>query len=212
MVRKAMMLVLCLVPIVAMAGSTTRPAEPGRPRPLRRPELNREADFEQAIEFFRLHSPQRYAAFMAMTDEQKERARPAIINRYHSFNWLTSENANLRNLKLKQVKLEDEIFGIKKHLDAVPDTLPNKHKELEDELHRKVTELVEARIKERTDRIENLETLLKAEKVRLQNDLKQKDKLIEARYQQVLTAKDPSQLRPKASNAERPPRPIRRDR
>jgi len=213
MVRKAALMILCLAPIVALAGPTTRSAEPGKARAVRRPELSRESDFEQAIEFFRVHSPQRYAAFMAMTDEQKEKARPAILSRHHTFNWLTGDNANLRALKLRQVKLEDDIFGIKKRLDAVPEGLANKKNELQEELRRKVTELVEARIKERTDRIEHLEGLLKVEKVKLETDLKQKDKLIESRYQEVLAANDlAAQHRPKAPNAERPPRPVRRDR
>ncbi len=212
MLRNALLTVLCLAPVVAMAGSTAPSAEPNRSRFPRRAETGRDIDFEQAIEFFKLHAPQRYAAFMAMTDEQKERAKPAIIDRFRAFDRLTRENAGLRELKVQQLKLEDEVFTIKQRLDALPETLPLKRKELQDELRRKVTELVEARIKERSDRIENLESLLKQEKARLQADLKQKDKLIETRYQQALTAKDPSQLRQKPTNTERPARPARRER
>jgi hypothetical protein len=216
MVKKAALMVLCLAPVVAAAGPATRPAESARARAfaeragmVHRPDSR--DDFEQALKFFKDFSQKRFAAFEDMTDEQKAKLRPAINARYHAYRFLVSDNPKLKDVKERQLKIEDDIFGIKKGLDDTTD--PAEKNKLQDELKKRVAELIESRMDERRMRISRLEELLKEEKGRLEKDIQRKDQLVEDRYKDVLTAKEsPDKGRTKPPAGERGAKPPRRER
>jgi hypothetical protein len=148
-----------------------------------------EKDWEEAKAHFREHSPLRAEAFDKMSDEQKNFFKPLIIGRHRGIKWL-SRDQELLNNKLRQIRIEDDIFGVKQKLAGVPAKSEEAEK-LTATLRKSVESLVDARMRERALRIDRLEMLIAEERELLEEDRVKREALIDKRMQDILAAEVP---------------------
>ena len=197
-VKRLLAGLFCAVALAATAAVAERPNDRGGDnKGARHEKWDRDAKFREAMEkdweaaqaHFREHSPLRAAAFDNMSDEQKEFFKPLIIGRHRGIKWLSRDPELLAN-KERQIKLEDDIFGIKTKLASVREE-SDEAKALKDSLRKSVEELVDARMAERALRIERLEMLIEDERELLKQDQLKRQGLIEKRMQDILAAEVP---------------------
>lgn len=203
-VKRLLAVSFCAVALAATAAVAERPGDRGGAddnkgdnKGARHEKWDRDARFREAMEkdweaaqaHFREHSPLRAAAFDKMSDEQKEFFKPLIIGRHRGIKWLSRDPELLAN-KERQIKLEDDIFGVKTKLASVKEE-SDEAKTLKDSLRKSVEELVDARMAERALRIERLEMLIEDERELLKQDQLKRQSLIEKRMQDLLAAEVP---------------------
>jgi hypothetical protein len=148
-----------------------------------------EKDWEEAKANFRELSPLRAAAFDKMSEDQQNFFKPLIIGRWRGMKWL-ERDPELRRNKEVQIRVEDDIFGIKQKLAAAPTESPDVTK-LKTDLRKKVEVLVEERMRERELRIERLQMLIEEERELLKEDQFKREALIDKRMQDILAAEVP---------------------
>src|SRR5687767_9940232 len=127
-----------------------------------------EKDWEEAKANFRELSPLRAAAFDKMSEDQQSFFKPLIIGRWRGMKWLERDPELFKN-KENQIRVEDDIFGIKQKLAATPAESADAGK-LKTDLGRKVEDLVDERMRERELRIERLQLLIEARRELLKED------------------------------------------
>jgi hypothetical protein len=186
------------------SGATKQKAASERSERPERSMEPRAVDWKEAFDFFAEHSPLRAKAFEEMSEKQREKLKPLILDRYATIMKPAGKaDPDIRALKIQQLDIEDSIFGIKQTLDR-PAAPAETVARLKGQLREKVKELVESRMNEREHRLSRLESLLKKEREQLTADQQHKDQLVENRYQEVLNAKNPDA-------ASEHPRPFRPD-
>jgi hypothetical protein len=190
------LLALAQVPVIAQDSRSTRPTpDPDGLRPRAMAGMRRRAaekDAEQAILFMREHSPNRFRFFDALPEESSERYAIILLvsARWRAIEALKEDDPPLYETKLKQIHIEDDIYG----MVASPQT-PAQRESMRARLHESVRELLVLGLSERERRIEQLHRALKTEEEKLQNDRKQLDVMIERRANSLLT-EGPAALRP----------------
>ena len=191
MIKRIAVVAIFLWPALGWTAPATRPAEGSRMGPrVSRPPMLREPDWEQALKFFEKYSPNRFKAYNSMDEGQKSKYRMAILSRYHSYSWLSRDNPELQQIKAREIGIEDNIFDLKRRLDAAYSSAEKES--LQEQLKKEVGELVELRIKERQERISRLEKIVTEEKARLEKDQQRKEQLVEKRYREILNAGEES--------------------
>lgn len=154
--------------------------------------VDRESEWKEAYEFFKANAPRRCAAFDALTDEKKKAEfRGMIMGRYGMLKWLARDERDkpVRDLKIKQMGVEDAIFGLRQDLKASTD--PEEQKRIRERLWDNVKLLVESRIEERRLRIESFKRLVQEEEQRLAADSDRKDKLVQEQFDEILSSDGP---------------------
>lgn len=111
----------------------------------------------------------------------------AMAWQFRSLQALQKDDPKLYEIKVNQIRVQDEEFGI---LQALKDPEKNPEKlsseELETRLKEKAEKDVLLRLSERQHRIETLDKLLKKEKDALEADVHDSPKLVEARCKDLI--------------------------
>lgn len=209
--------VLCLMPLAAFAdGPATAPAFPN-PRAKVRPEHQRPRDdakdLEDARAFLVKHSPKRAEVIARvqerLDEDKKARLRDRMLAYYRGIQAMrTDGNKDVFELRLKQVTLEDDIFGCHLRLMEIGGRQaegPEADK-IRAELKEKVRDLVGNRLSERAVRLKRMKKWTEEEQERLARDEQNKEALIEFQVKQELEGR-PTPLFPDGPNA-----PFRKER
>jgi len=154
------------------------------------------AEWTQAEAFMKENSPRRWAAFEKIPGDNPHRltVMRAFYGRYRMLQGLRDEDPALYDLRMKRLKLEDNVFGLVwdlKHEDA-----PDVKQKIQTELKAQVVELVDVGIQERGRRIERLETALKDEKERFAKDQNNRDGLVKEQLDRILKDDNGDPMRP----------------
>ena len=156
-------------------------------RPFRRPNPDRNVtneQWEEILKFMTEVSPRRTGAYNEMTEENKPLVKKLVTARYDFIQNVKKDDPALYEVTVEKWKSEDAIFGILK------DARDSKAADLGDEekkaLREQVTKLVDTNFKERELRIKKAEEALKTAVVKLDEDKKGKEGLIEDKVNQYL--------------------------
>jgi hypothetical protein len=201
MIRRIVAIVLVLmVGAEALAQPSTQPSR--RPLGLREPDGDRgfrmrrpgtrgDAEdarlWEEAEAFFRAHSPNRLVMFDQHMDDPRMqyRMRRFMQERYTMLQNLKERDPNLYELKVKQIELEDVIFGLAQELRSTGDEAARE--KLRGKIREQVVLWVDASLQEREQRLEKLKQLLADETKRLEADRNDREAMVERRLERVLS-------------------------
>lgn len=149
-------------------------------------------EYEQASQFMREHSPNRWQAMEDLPEEGGLRrgVMNFIIARWRILQSTREEDAQLYEIKLKQVTVEDNIYGLLAHTQS-----PAEREPLRKELREQARSLATLGLAERERRIERLQEMLKKQEELLSTDRSQLDAVVEQRTQ-ALIQDGPTSLRP----------------
>lgn len=187
-----LMLSVGSAPALAPAASTSRPVETPADQAVSlweelRPEqwfsflqnlfsASSAKDWPAAEKFIREHSPRRWEAFDSLQPDSTSRraVRRLIVARYKSLMEMKQKDPQMYKLQLRELELEDDIFGITVAMRGRRDA-----SDLRDNLRKDAAELVDTRLNIRQLRIERLEQAVQTAKKRLEKDRQRRDALVE---------------------------------
>lgn len=133
-------------------------------------------EWTQAQQFMKEHSPERWKAFNnRLNPDQQARLRPTIIRRYRMLQILKNNQKEFYHLRLKRMKTEDDIFGLKRDWKVASAT--NKPK-IEEKLKWKLGELVDLGIREHRLRIERFKKLIAREQKQIASEQKDREQTV----------------------------------
>lgn len=202
---------LLATPALAQGGRTSRgplPApNPGSPGGASRvgPGL-RGGDrdlLNDAVAFFKEHSPLRAATYDQMKPEQQRFFNTTLLDRYMAF--LSAENDDLRKCLTRQMEIEDTVYDLKRRMDGLEANSPE-IVGIKESLRGAVSEMVEIRFRERALRIARMGQLLAEERDLLEKDRANKDQIVDQRYEEVLKPQRSDPAMPGRDGAEMPGR------
>jgi len=142
-----------------------------------------EKEWEAAKEFLSVHSKNRYAQIERMPGGPKKPFEQFLVGRYRTINRLKSQSPDLYTLKVHEVELEDDVFGICLKLKRNA----SEKSRLQAELKTKIGQLFDLGVSERKLRIGLVETALTEQRKILKNEQEGRDQLVEDRYAAVLS-------------------------
>jgi hypothetical protein len=217
--KSAILIVLGLAPVMLLADSPPgRDQRPGGGRMQRGPgprgpDFQRPddpEDLKKAWELLQQYSPKRWAACQSakekLNSEQNEKLDRAIMGRYRQMQFLSMQgNEDLRATRLKQLGVEDEIFGIRMEMIEAGGINSPQAEPLKPRLRDKVREQVELRMEDRALHLKRLEEMVKSETEKLAKDRAREDAIVEERMQRELKSDDPGLLPDRGDRPERPP-------
>jgi hypothetical protein len=146
-----------------------------------------ESSWDDARETMQELTPHGWAAFDRMPEsEMKERMRSRIVSRYLE---LANEPAELQEIISERMRLEDQIFGTVMQARQSGEELDRSA------LRAQVGELVEMHLQERRYRVRVLEDSLSEERARLENDLEQREHLVDRHLERWLHGSAPGERR-----------------
>jgi hypothetical protein len=170
------------------------------------------AELQSAWEMVRQYSPNRWAAYQQvqahLDAEQKAALDRGVLWRYRQMQWMFRDD-DLREIKLKQLQIEDEIFGVRMKMNQPAADMPA----LKEQLQSKVRDLVDSRMREREIHIARLQDMLKNEQERLAKDRERKDELVASKVEEELK-NEPNNIlpdRPRRGPDDLGPPPARRE-
>jgi hypothetical protein len=202
--NKWILMAFCAMPVIAMAEPRTPiPDRKDAPQPKTRPAWGRwpggprdeaaeKADWDATQTFFKEKSPNRWAAFESMgaqVDEEKSAwLRRAMVMRYRMIQDMKKHgDTDGALVHEKKIVLEDKLFGIRKKMIEVGGIASDAAKKFHPELRAAVADLVQNKIEERMATIKSFERFIKAEEQKNQDDIANKDKLIDQRMLEELS-------------------------
>jgi len=141
-----------------------------------------EKEWEAAKEFLSIHSKNRYAQIERLPGGPKKPFEQFLVGRYRMINRLKLQSPELYDLKVHEVELDDDVFGICLKLKRNAGDKPR----LQTELKAKIRELFDLGVSERKLRIGLVETALADQKKILKTEQEGRDQLVEDRYDAVL--------------------------
>jgi hypothetical protein len=146
---------------------------------------------EEVSRFLRVYSPNRWHALEGLPEEGPERraVMAFAVARWRGIQELKETEPALYDLKLKQLKVEDEIYGL-----LAVKLAPAGREPLRATLRESVEQLVNLGIAERELRVERFRKQLKEEEGRLASDKMRVDKLVDRRTE-MLMQEGPGALR-----------------
>jgi hypothetical protein len=159
-----------------------------------RGERSRE-DFEQLRkrmqDFCEKHSPRRWAALEENSHGDKNPFKfGGMFFRFRGLMMLENQDKALYNIKVRQIEIEDEEYGLMKDIREARKTDNTADlNTLTDKLRALSTEYVASRIDERTHRIANLEKTIKAEQTALATEQANQKSLVDQRLDSILNDK-----------------------
>lgn len=205
--RKLAIGALVFLPLTAFAQQKQEPAtksdeltrpegDPARARAMmgmgwRRRGMAAEQDMDQAAQFMRENSPNRWQVVDSLPEDSPDRrAVMAFITlRWRSLQNVKDEDAPLYEIKLKQLHIEDGIYGMLATTQSAAEREP-----LRSRLRESVDELLNLGFAEREHRIEQLRKMVKTEQEKLDTSRKQVGTMVDRRTN-ALVAEGPSALR-----------------
>ena len=167
-----------------------------------------EADWTEAREFMRAHSPKRFEVFEMLPDDvpQKRAARQFILMRHTNIKEIEQTDPPAYQARVRRMELEDEIFGLSVDLRRVNES---EQADLRTRLRTRVGEMVDLLIKDRESRITRLEAMVKEERERLASFREGREELIDRKFEQELNApdgRDPRNTSPRPRHPDDPAR------
>jgi hypothetical protein len=171
-------------------GRTDGPSREGGERS-GRGERSRE-DFEQLRkrmqEFCEKHSPRRWAALQESPGGGNPMKFGGMFFRFRGLMMLENQDKALYDIKVRQIEIDDEEFGLLKDLRTAR-AADNKGEveRITARLRDLSKEYVASRIDERTHRIASLEKMLKSEQEALASEKNDQDALVEKRVESLLS-------------------------
>ncbi len=171
-------------------GESSRRGEMDRPRPLRNQarigDMPTEEQWREAVEFMREYSGNRWGTISGPAGE-RPMVRRRIWARYEHLQRLREEDPRLYELRLEQLRLEDQVFGLVNEFHHA--TSEEQSGEVRARLRGRIGEWVRHGLDERQRRIDRLQRLLEEERARLEADEKRVDALIDERLNDVLAGR-----------------------
>jgi hypothetical protein len=141
-------------------------------------------EWTQVSAFMQEHSPVRLKFINDLPEGPRKNAMQSFAARtFHTYQQALADDPKLAAILVNRVELEDQVFdlaGQVRHADPVG------RDALKQDLRQKVSDLVDTNIKERQLRIDRLETTLGSERARLAQDQKQRDKLVDQKFNAVM--------------------------
>jgi len=140
-------------------------------------------EWSQARVFLSEHAPRRLKQIESIPGAPREVLKRSLVRGWRRVAELQSQSPELYATRVKEIELEDQVYGICFSL---------KHgrgdkAQLQSELKNSVRNLFDAGLTERQQRIAILDKAIKAQRESLDSDTKRKDQLIEERYHIVST-------------------------
>ena len=135
-------------------------------------------EMRAALKFYQENSPRRYEEYCKLDEEKQKKVRMSMVGTYRMLMFFTrnGENKELWTNKAEQIRIEDDIFGLRMELMSTSGVESLKRK---DEIRGKVAELVDKRLTERSMRIASLEKSLKSETEKYIDDVKNREAIIQ---------------------------------
>jgi hypothetical protein len=174
-------------------GEGMRPGWSRQNSPMTRPVGNEE--WVYVDRFMNTHSPNRWAKFREMPDDsRKDRLRAFVANRYRAMQELKQNDPTLFDMRLKRLKIEDQIFDLGWRINHDGETGPStttpptassasvqpSTDQMRAQLKLLVGDLVKSRIEERRWRVGQLKDKLANEEARLKEEEGNQEKAIDA--------------------------------
>lgn len=135
-------------------------------------------DMQEVMTFMREHSPHRIKTMEKLPEDSAARrgVMAFVVARYRSLQALKDEDAQLYDLGVKQVEIEDELYGLLAPARAVGD-----REKMRDQIRVAVKRQVETNLAERERRLSRLRESLRREERKLDGDRARIDELTDAR-------------------------------
>jgi hypothetical protein len=192
MIKRIIIVMLCMVPLAAFAEPPGRNGSGnGKDRrpPFKRPTTKPSDDpkeFEKALLFFESMSPSRYQAYQSLDDERKHIFRERIMAFYYVNQWVNRENGDeMRLVRQRLLRAEDKVFEVRWNILQAGGPKKATEQELA-ELREAVGQLVTVQQQERALRLERFKKFVKQEEESLANILANPNEEIEKRYRDEL--------------------------
>jgi hypothetical protein len=141
-----------------------------------------EKEWEACKLFLSVHSKNRYQQIENMPGGPKKPFEQFLVGRFRLINRIKSQSPELYNLKVREIELDDDVFGICLKLKSKTGDKAR----LQSELKAKIAELFDLGVSERKLRIGLVETALEDQKKILKTEQDGHDKLVEDRFNAVL--------------------------
>ena len=192
MLRAIAVTFLSAIPACAFAQSAAdaAPSESAAQTPATKPSAGRrfakppasitDQEIDEASPFMRDHSPNRWNAADTLPERDglRRSVMSFILARYRSLEAIKDEDPKLYAIKLKELTVEDQIFGLIGHTQTRTQREP-----LRTEIREQTRQLVQLIISERQHRIDRLRANLKAQEELLAADTSHLDALADRRTQ-----------------------------
>ncbi|HEV8607688.1 MAG TPA: hypothetical protein VGQ99_20300 [Tepidisphaeraceae bacterium] len=190
MIKRILLITLCLIPLAAFADPATQRGKSNRPGPPFKRPTSRPADdpqeFNSALGFLEKMSPNRFNAYQSLDEDRKGIFRERIIAFYRVNQWVNREdNDELRKLREKLIKAEDDVFAIRWEILAAGG--PRKASDQDRlRLRNAVAEMVKVQLDERAVRLERFKKYVKQEEEQIAGIKANPDQYIDDRYRDEL--------------------------
>jgi hypothetical protein len=159
------------------------------PRP-----LPTEQQWGEVEQFMREHSPERLAALqkLHLDGDRLNNLKKMIFARYSYLKTLGEMDHDAYDLKLRQLDLEDKIFGLATAMRAAADEGDDRKREqIRGELRTAVGKLVDLGMAEREARLNRLEKSIHDQRTALTQETQKRDDIIDARVNAAIASPDP---------------------
>jgi hypothetical protein len=135
-------------------------------------------DMQEVMAFMREHSPNRVKAMESLPEESSARrgVMAFVVARYRALQAVKDEDAQLYDLGVKQVEIEDDLYRLLASARTVGD-----REKMRDRIRTAVRPQVETNLAERKQRLSRLREALRREERKLDADRAQIDELTETR-------------------------------
>lgn len=190
MLKRIILITLCLIPALAFGEPTTQRGKPNRPGlPFHKP-TSRPADdpqeFERALAFLEKVSPNRSKAYQSLDEDRRGIFRDRILAFYRVNQWIDrDDNDEMRKIRQKLIKAEDDVFAIRWDILAAggPKRATDEDRS---RLRNAVAEMVKIQLQERSLRLERMKKYVKSEEDQIAAMQANPDEVIDQRYRDEL--------------------------
>lgn len=142
------------------------------------------SEWAQISAFMEEHSPVRLKFINDLPDGPRKNMMQSFAARtFHTYQQAQANNPKLAAILVNRVELEDQVFDLAGQVRRAD---PAGRDALEQDLRQKISDLVDTNIKERQLRIDSLEATLSSEQMRLAEDKKQREKLVDQKFNAVM--------------------------
>jgi hypothetical protein len=189
MIKRTMVIGICLSPLVVFAQPTTQRGKGPRPGPpmVRKP-TSRPADdpqeFNTALAFLEKVSPNRFKAYQSLDEDRRGIFRERILAFYRNNQWINRDD-ELWKLREQVIKAEDDVFSIRWDILA-GGGVRRASDEDKSRLRYAVAQMVKSQLQERALRLERLKDHVKQEEDQLAGIKTNMDDYIDHRYRDEL--------------------------
>jgi hypothetical protein len=190
MIKRIILITLCLLPLSAFAEPTTQHGKGNRPGPPFRKPTSRPVDdpqeFNTALTFLEKVSPNRFKAYQSLDEDRRGIFRERILAFYRVNQWINrDDNDEMRKLRQNLIKAEDDVFAIR--WDILSAGGPRRATDQDrSRLRAAVAEMVKVQMQERSLRLERFKKYVKSEEDQIAAMKANPDEYIDERYRDEL--------------------------